>query len=425
MTIHFPWFGTLTEPTLRILLVNTFHFRGGGDSTYAFNLADLLRSNGHDVAFFAMHDPRNLPDCNADLFVSHIDFRRLNQRKSPVSALKVAARSIYSVEARGKFTQLLGRFQPHLVHLQNIHAHITPSVIMEAKKRGLPVVWTLHDYKLICPNSHFLIDKTGTICEACGNDKYYQGILKRCKKGSFLASSMAAAEAYAHQLLGIRCKVDAFLAPSKFLRKKLLDRGFPKESVHHLPLLLDRNAFHISTTNDRYLLFLGKLDAIKGIQILLDACRLAPDVKLVIAGRVEEPLASRLPALLPSNARYVGMKHGDDLRSLLRNALAVIVPSLWYENQPYSILEAFASGKPVIASDLGGMKELVANNERGLLVPPGQVNALANAMSWIVQHPLDARRMGEGAYAYASAEHTPERHYERLLRIYREVGAIQ
>ena len=133
-----------------------------------------------------------------------------------------------------------------------------------------------------------------------------------------------------------------------------------------------------------YLLFLGRLEAIKGIDVLIEAARRAKDVPLLIAGSVDEPLASRLPEILPENAKYVGLKHGQELADLTRNALAVVLPSIWYENQPFSILEAFASGKPVIASELGGMMELVAHRERGLLVKPGDPGALADAMHWAV-----------------------------------------
>ena len=286
---------------MRILLANTRHFRGGGDSTYTFNLADLLRGQGHEVAFFAMRDERNLPDPNADLFVSHIDFRELNRRKNLFTGLQVLGRTIYSVEARRKFGQLVDRFKPDLVHLQNLHAHITPSVIFEAKQRGLPVVWTLHDYKLICPNSHCLIDTTGEICEACGKWAYYRAALRRCKKGSLLASGMAALEAYAHWCMQVRAKVDALLCPSAFLRKKFIEHGFRSGKLHHLPFFLPGDWFAQSMSNDGYLLFLGGLQKVKEIQPLLEACRLAPEVKVILAGRAEEPFARQLNNLPPTS----------------------------------------------------------------------------------------------------------------------------
>lgn len=406
---------------MKILHVNTFHFRGAGDSNSTFNTADLLREHGHTVAFFAMQDKRNLPDPNSDLFVSHIDFKELNRHKNVATGWRVLTRSIYSLEARHKFGAMLDRFKPDIVHLHSIHAYITPSIVFEARKRGLPLVWTLHDYKLICPNSTFQIDSTGEICEACGKSAYYQPILKRCKKDSLLVSCMASLEAYAHRLMRVREKVDTFLSPSTFLMGKLIERGFPRDKVQHLPHFLPKEMFQADDGNAGYLLFLGRLERIKGIHPLLEACQSVPEVNLILAGQAAEPLASELPALLPPNAQYVGFKHGVELQELVQNALAVVVPSLCYENQPNSILEAFACGKPVIASDLGGMMELVIPQERGLLVSPGDVEALAGAMRWMAMNPEKAREMGQTAQRYALDQHGSELHYQRLMGAYAQV----
>lgn len=408
---------------MRILLVNTRFFRGGGDSTYVFNLADLLRSQGHEVAFFAMHDARNLPDPNSDLFVSPIDFRSLNRAKSLRTGLQVLGRAIYSTEARKKFDLLLDRFQPDIVHLQNYLAHITASIIFAARARGLPVVSTLHDFRLLCPNTTYIVDATGEICEACGAGAYYRALLKSCKKGSRLASGMAALEAYMLRLMGVRQCVDAFLAPSIFLRDKLLAQGFPPHKVHHVPLFLPPEQFVNGSENDGYLLFLGRLEPIKGIRSLLLACGAAPQISLLLAGECEGAFAGELAGLLPANAHYLGLQQGQALRRLLARALAVVVPSLFYENQPFSILEAFAAGKPVITSCLGGMAELVPHGERGLLVGPGHVDGLAEAMSWIVAHPVEASRIGGAAQEYARQAHGAAEHYARLTRVYEKVLA--
>ena len=404
---------------MKILIINTRHYPGGGDSTYTFNLAELLKQHGHEVSFFAMQDERNIPDPNADLFVSNIDFRELNKRKNLNTGIRVIARSIYSFEAKKKFSLLIDRVKPDIIHLQNIHAHITPSVIMEAKKQGLPVVWTLHDYKLICPNSHFLIDADSTICEACQGGRFYQAVIKSCKKNSFFASAAASFEAYIHAFLRMRDLVDVFLTPSAFLRGKLLINGYQPEKVIHLPLFLPNEQFCQSEKDESYLLFLGKLETLKGIYQLLEACRQAPDVHLVLAGRIEEPLKSLLPGLLPPNAVYVGLKQGDELKRLRANALALILPSICYENQPFSILEAFASSKPVIASNLGGMKELVKDHEQGLLVEPRDPRSLASAMKWLVEHPVESHKWGYNAFQYAMTNHSPEIHYEKLEAIYK------
>ncbi len=406
---------------MKIILVNTRHFYGGGDSTYTFNLAELLSSRGHEIAFFAMQDNRNLPDPNSDLFVSYIDFRELNQHKTLSNGVKVLFRTIYSTEARRKFATLLDRFSPDIIHLQNFHRHITPSILFEAKQRGLPVVWTLHDYGMVCPNSHFLIDRTNQICEACHGGHFYQAAFKRCKKDSLLASSMAAFEAYCNRWMHVSEKIEAFLAPSGFLKSKLLENGLDENQVHHLPLFLPRKNFWDGEGDHGYLLFLGRLEAIKGINILIEATHRAKDVPVKIAGSVDESLASRLPDILPENARYVGLKHGQELIDLTHNALAIVLPSICYENQPFSILEAFASGKPVIGSNLGGITELVAHRERGLLVKPGDPVALADALRWVKTNKTATKEMGRHARQYALDNHSSETHYLNLMEIYSQL----
>lgn len=412
---------------MNIVSVNTRHCYGGGDSTYNFNLAKLLRDKGHSVTFFAMQDSRNLPDPNSDLFVSYIDFRDLNRSKNPINGVRVLARSIYSVEARKKFSKLLDRFQPDIVHIQNLHAHITPSVIFEAKKRGLPVVWTLHDYKLICPNSTFMIDKSQEICEACRGGRFYSPIKNRCKKNSLLACVMISLEAYVHRILRVCDYVDAFIAPSNFLKSKLLENGFPADKVFHNPLFLPESLLVNRKDNepfrDDYFLFLGRLSNDKGINHLIEAGRLLSDrnIKIVLAGRVEEPLRSELSRLLPPNVEYVGMKSGGELDDLRKNCKAVLLPSIWYENQPFAILEAFAFGKPAIGSDLGGIRELVGNNERGILIKPRSPESLADAIVELNNDHITCKQMGEKAYQYVMENHTPEKHYQKLLKIYEQV----
>lgn len=405
---------------MRILLVNTRHYFGGGDSTYTFNLAELLRKKGHEVSFFAMQDERNLPDPNSDLFVSNIDFRELNKNKNPLTGIKVLSRSIYSVEARQKFSLLLDRVKPDIVHLQNIHAHITPSIIFEAKKRGIPIVWTLHDYKLICPNSHFLIDKTNEICEDCCTKGYFSAIKNKCKKGSMLASTMAGFESEVHKLLKVKEQIDAFLCPSEFLQQKLLDNGFPEDKVFYLPLFLPDSAFSMHKKFGEYLLFLGKLEPLKGIYPLLEAAHSSPEVRIILAGRVDESFETEIFKNLPGNCEYAGFKVGSELENLKKNAKALVIPSVWYENQPFSILEMFALGKPVIASDLGGMRELVGDDERGWLVQLNDIQGLSSTMKIVNNSDEEVINRGKKAFEYCQKYNSENSHYQTLLSIYKK-----
>jgi glycosyltransferase involved in cell wall biosynthesis len=191
--------------------------------------------------------------------------------------------------------------------------------------------------------------------------------------------------------------------------------------MHHLPLFLPQNLFWDGEQSQDHFLFLGRLEALKGINILIDAARKTKEVQVVIAGSVSEPLANQLLKTLPENVNYVCMKHGQELNDLIHNAIAIVLPSICYENQPFSILEAFAAGKPVIASDLGGMTELVKHGERGLLVKPGDSIELAAAMGWAVEHMESMKEMGRNARQYALKIHSPDNHYQSLMDIYVQV----
>jgi glycosyltransferase involved in cell wall biosynthesis len=318
---------------------------------------------------------------------------------------------------------MITRYKPNVLHLHNIHSHITPSVILEAGQQGVPVVWTLHDYKIVCPNSHFLIDETQKVCEACWPGYYLPAIMRRCKKGSYLASAMAAMEAYSHQLMDIKSRVNRFLAPSSFLKSKVIEKGVPGEQVTHLPYL--QNEMFIDRGKDQgYILFLGKLDPLKGIYPLLQAARLVPRVPLLLAGGVHEEVAGRIKNMIPANVRYLGLKSRTEVKRLLSGARALVLPSIWYENQPLAILEAFAAGKPVIASDLGGMTELVKVGERGLLTPPGNAEALAATMQWMISNSGSAKEMGKKAQQYVRRIHSAENHFNIIEGIYKDINGF-
>jgi glycosyltransferase involved in cell wall biosynthesis len=197
--------------------------------------------------------------------------------------------------------------------------------------------------------------------------------------------------------------------------------SFDPSRVTHLPYCLPARAFTGPGGAGQYLLFSGRVTPIKGIFPLLKAIGQVPEARLVLAGRIDGSLANELTRLLPSNAEYVGFKHGEELEALIAGATAVLAPSIWYENQPFSILEAFAAGRPVIASDLGALPELVPPGERGLLAPPHDIDGLAASIRSLLEQPEAARRWGENAFRYARAEHEPDAHYERLMRIYASV----
>lgn len=404
---------------MKVLLIQTFHYRRGGDCTYTFALADLLREQGHDVSFFGMHHPENLP-CDQDrFFVEHIDFAELARHQSPWNAVRVLSRSIYSYSARRKLSDLLREIRPDVAHLQNIHSHLTPSILHALRDAGIPAVWTLHDFKLICPDSH--LRSHGRVCEDCKGNRFYSCVLKRCKKGSFAASLVAALEAGVHSLLDLPSLVGRFISPSEFLRDKFVEFGWPRERLAHVPNFLPRELLSDWGVEDGgYALFLGRLEPWKGVHTLLAACARLPDLRLILAGdgSARSDLEATIARQQLTGTRLAGHLEGRALRELLARASFVVAPSEGYENCPYSVMEAMAAGKPVLASELGGHPELVTDGETGLLVEPGDPAMLADALGRLASDAQLRRRLGNNGAMVARRRFSPERHYERLFPLY-------
>jgi glycosyltransferase involved in cell wall biosynthesis len=404
---------------VKVLLVNTYHYIRGGDCTYTFGLAGLLREHGHSVRFFSMKHPKNFPSADEKYFVDYIDFVELNRKRTIMNGMRVLVRAIYSAQARKHIARLLDEMRPDIVHLQNLHTHITLSVIPEIRRRGIPIVWTLHDYKLICPNTHLMAH--GRICEACKPHRYAQCTLRKCKKDSRSASLVSTLEAEAHRFLGYKKMVSAYLSPSAFLIDKFVEFGWGRERFVHLPLFLQPEHIYPDGGRDGgYALYMGRLESYKGLHTLLAAAGQLGNLPLKIVGEGSEEAEIRrtAEALALENVTFDGYKTGEDLRQRLRECSFVVVPSEWYENHPYSVMESMAAGKPVVAARIGGLPEMVEEGLTGLLFEPGNAAELAEKMRCLSSDKELRARMGRSAREKAVALYDRQRHYDALVNIY-------
>lgn len=400
---------------MKILQVNKFFYVRGGSSRYFFEVSELLKSHGHEVAFFSMQDPQNQKTKWAKYFVSNISFEKVELKRLPA----VAARMFYSFEARSKISRLLDEFRPNIAHLHSIYHHISPSIILELKKRKIPIVQTLHDYHLISP-SHTLFHN-GKICEITKKTRFYKAILHKCVKNSFAASFLEAVEQYLHYLMRIYTKnVDIFISPSQFMADKLIEYGIPEKKIKVLHNFCDYTKFKPHYNPGDYILYFGRLSPEKGIDFLIDVMANLHKIQIKIVGRglIENELKEQVQRKGLKNVSFLGYKTGEELKELIYKCRVVILPSLSYDIFPTTIMEASASGKPIIGSKTGGIPELIKNGVNGYLFTPGNESNCINKIKKLWTKPDLSNRFGRNAFKYVTSNFNPKKHYNDLMNVY-------
>ena len=423
---------------MKILLVNKFHYRKGGAETYYLTVGSELERMGHEVAYFSMKHPNNLP-CKWDKYF--VTQREYNDVKNPLSAVRDGIALIYSPEAKRNFQALCEEFRPDVVHLNNVHRQITLSILDAPylKEHHVPVFYTAHDYVTVCPG-YLMLDGEGRVCDACLEDgKYRHCIENRCVKGSRAKSALAALEASFNSSHHSNERIDRVIAPSRFMRSKLIEGGWPEGKVEALQnfaddAILARASGVADDVTDRespYLLFFGRLSAEKGVDVLLRAFDAAApslprDMRLIVVGDGPDAAEFRdLAVSLDSAPRieFAGYQTGDALQTYVERASLAIASSRCRENMPYSIVEAFAAGTPVVGTRIGGIPELVTDGVTGFACEPGDVATMADAMVRGAEAFLDAPvyvRMQESCRAYVRENCSRDKFMDQLVMLYEE-----
>ena len=403
---------------MKILLCNSFYYQRGGAERCYFDLIDVLERNGHEVVPFAMHHPMNLPSKYSDYFISHIDFPTQMGNGSGLKAkLNAVGRVLYSREAHTNIQRLITDTKPDIAHIHGIAHETSPSILPALKKVGIPVVQTLHDYKLICPNTSFV--SHNQICERCKGHRYYNVVRYRCKRGSMAGSLLAGVELYVHKLLQIyERNVDVFIAPSQFLEAKMKEHGIHNR-IEHIPNAIQVDMFEPCYDPSDYFVFLGRLVDGKGVTTLFDALLDVPDANLHVIGDGE--LKNSLEAFATQNnlnVTFHGHQSRENLIPLLQNASFSILPSKWYENYPMTILESFACGTPVIGANSSGIAELIEHQTNGLLFEPNDAADLAQQIRWMLSNPSKIIRMGKSGRKQVEINNNLDTYYNRTVSLY-------
>ena len=358
---------------MKILMVNKFLYSRGGCETYMLNLAEELKAKRHEVEYFGMFDEKNTVGNSANLYTANMDFH-----STKLARFLYPFKIIFSFEAKRKIGQVLDQFKPDIVHMNNINFQLTPSIIYAVKKRNIPLVQTVHDYQMICPN-HLLysFDETKT-CERCINGSKFNCLKHKCIHGSKAKSLIGSIEAKLYWLLKTYKKVDLYVCPSEFLAKKLLSASDVFEgktfTIHNF--IEKKPMPKKEKTEKPYVAFASRLSKEKGITLLAEAAKLLPEYSFVIAGNgPDDECLKNIP-----NVTLKGFVTGKELDSFIANAKLMILPSVWYENCPLNILETHAFGVPVITMNSGGMAELVDDGKTGILIKEPTAEAIAQAI---------------------------------------------
>jgi glycosyltransferase involved in cell wall biosynthesis len=407
---------------VRVLHVNKYLYRKGGAEGYMEDTAALQVKAGHEVGFWGMAHPDNTHTALADTFVSEVDFE--SPPPGVVGRAKVVGRMLWSTSARTGIERAVERFRPDVAHLHNVYHQLSPSILAALARQNVPVVLTLHDYKLACPTYHFL-DKD-KVCEACVAHKFWNAPLRRCRDGSVLASGTMALETSVHTLLRSYRHVDVFICPSEFMARKMGEaRAYP-DKMHVLRHFVDLADTPTKSAPGGEVLLAGRLVSEKAVDTAIRAIALVPgDTRLHIAG--DGPVRAEMEALAaevaPGRVVFHGRLPKDELHALLRGSCVSVMSSRWYENQPLAVLESLANGVPVVATDLGGTPELVRPGVDGELVPADQPARMAEAIATIMADPDKAFLMGQAGRERIEQEFSPEDHLAGLDRLYRLAGA--
>jgi glycosyltransferase involved in cell wall biosynthesis len=387
---------------MRILLSNKFYYRRGGDCIYMLNLEQLLKAHGHEVAVFAMDYPDNEETPWKKYFPSNM------------SKLMAFTRPFGSREVKNKFGKLLDDFKPDVVHLNNIHTQLSPVIAELAHRRGIRTVWTLHDYKLLCPRYDCL--RNGKeICELCFNGDKSPCKVYKCMKGSTLASMIGYKEAVTWNRKRLEECTDLFVCPSCFMAEKMAQGGFRKDKLKVLCNFIDiEKCRKDGYAKDDYYCYVGRLSHEKGVGTLVEAAaRLPYKLKIIGGGELSEELRTKSEEL-KGNVEFLGFRQWDDIKDIVGKARFTVIPSEWYENNPLSVIEAECLGTPVLGVRIGGIPELIDEGVNGMTFESGNADDLAEKIKAMYNADFDYKTIADAAMKRYNAES----YYSEIMKCY-------
>lgn len=394
---------------MKILNVGHNYFVAGGSDRVFMETQKLLQYYGHEVVPFCAKSDKNVPSNFSNYFPSSIDTGNFFQLNS--------LSYFYNFDAYAKLNSLLDTHDVDIAHFHIYYGKLTTSILKVLKFRKIPIIQTLHEYKLVCPV--YTMQRNGSICDECVQSSRLKCITNKCKDNSLIKSIILTLESYVSRVFGDISKIDLFLSVSNFHRNIMISAGVPEDKIKVLHNFVNVDNYIPNYKYDEYFLYFGRIEELKGVRTLVEAFKINKK-KLIIVG--EGAFACDLIKLINGfeNIVYAGFKSGDELDGIIANSKCVLVPSEWYENCPMNVLEAKALGKAVIASNIGGIPELIRDGVDGYLFSPGDISDLVSKVDEIESKFLD---FGRKARLDVEERFSQDTHYKKLMNIYNDVIA--
>jgi glycosyltransferase involved in cell wall biosynthesis len=390
---------------MKIVLVHNTYQQPGGEDVVVESEKRLLESEGHQVIPY---------------FRSNMEL----QDASALARIAIVPRMVWSSEARRDFAALLDAQRPDVVHIHNTFMVISPSIYSACSERKVPVVQTLHNFRLLCPSANFYRD--GHVCEECVDHGLLRGVQHACYRDSRAATASVALMIAVHRKLNTwRDCVTRFIALTEFQKQKFVASGFPSEKLTVKPNFVDPDPCERANAGE-YAVYVGRLAEDKGLRVLLNAwkqLRTPCPLQIVGDGPERTGLEAQARDLQLSDVTFRGRLSRSETMAAIKNARFIVVPSTWYETFGMIIAESFACGTPVLCSRLGAMAEIVVDQCTGLHFTPGDAQDLAHKVEWAWEHPADLATMGRAGRAKYESDYTAKRNYALLLQIYEQAMA--
>lgn len=424
---------------MKIALVNYRYFISGGPERYYFNIKEILEKNGHEVIPFSIKSSRNFPNDYERYFLDIVDdevYFAQAKKKTPMMILKSFTRMFYSWEAKSKMSQLIREQKPDLVYIMQMHNKISPSIVDAARAEGVPVIHRISDFQYMCPNALFYNDRTG-VCEECLKGNRMACVKNKCVLNSPVYSGIKMMAKWMHDVMKVHKRIDQFVVPSEFTYEKLHEYGIPYEKLNHIPTFFNLKERDPQVEYKPFVLFVGRIEKQKGLMTLVKAFEELP-YELKIIGFSNDGYEDELKKYLgrpigdpnieesctygkKGNIHFLGKKTFEEIVPYLKTCLCTTVPSEWYDNFPNSLIESYAFKKSVIATDFGSLQYMVEEGVTGLKFKYADIEEFRKKITWMFEHPEEAKKMGEAGYKLVETKYSPETHYKTLMELMESV----